>query len=390
MRRNRQGQSGPGLLLGLAGAGLLGLTAAAWHFANEIRRGTLEVQANKRDRDVEIGEIGEIGEGAITLRALFGDDRWRWDGIWGLEGAWGYGQAGAVRAVEGRRVVRAFHPLIGRLAPGDRVRLDNFAFPPDPHQAHGIAFEEVRYPTDGGPFPAWLIPGAQESWLIFVHGKGAGRGEALRMLKPVTALGYPALVITYRNDREAAASADRRFHYGETEWRDLEGAVRFALERGATGVVPVGYSMGGAIVMSFLAQSPLAGQVRGVILDSPMLDLGAAVALAARQRGIPGVVRAAAQRLAAVRFRIDWRGLDYLKRAAALRTPILLFHGDADNLVPVSLSDALAATRADLVTYERVPGAQHVRSWNVDPGRYEEAVRAFLQRVSRQGPVRSG
>ena len=134
--------------------------------------------------------------------------------------------------------------------------------------------------------------------------------------------------------------------------------------------------------MNFLAQSPLAGRVRGVILDSPMLDLGAAIARAARRRRIPGIVRAPAQRLAAVRFGIDWRALDYLERVNALTAPMLVFHGDADELVPVGVSDALAAARADLVTYERVPGAQHVRSWNVDPARYEEAVRAFLQRVT--------
>ena len=62
--------------------------------------------------------------------------------------------------------------------------------------------------------------------------------------------------------------------------------------------------------------------------------------------------------------------------------PILLFHGTADATVPVATSDALAAARPDLVkTYERVPGAGHVRSWNLAPVRYEQDVRAFLARL---------
>jgi len=47
-------------------------------------------------------------------------------------------------------------------------------------------------------------------------------------------------------------------------------------------------------------------------------------------------------------------------------------------VVPVETSDALAQARPDLVTYHRVPEATHARSWNIDPEKYEAAVRKFL------------
>jgi len=61
-----------------------------------------------------------------------------------------------------------------------------------------------------------------------------------------------------------------------------------------------------------------------------------------------------------------------------LETPVLLFHGDHDRTVPVSISDHFARERRDIVTYVRVPGARHVGSWNVDPTRYDKALREFL------------
>ena len=55
-----------------------------------------------------------------------------------------------------------------------------------------------------------------------------------------------------------AASADGYHRYGQTEWEDLAAAIQYALDHGAEDVVLVGYSMGGAIVVSLLYRSPLA------------------------------------------------------------------------------------------------------------------------------------
>ena len=168
-------------------------------------------------------------------------------------------------------------------------------------------------------------------------------------------------------------------------WVDFEGAVRYALDHGADQVVPIGYSMGGAITLSFLYESDLADEVRAVILDSPALELGAMVDARAAETDIPLLgfkvptpLTATAKTVAGWRLDLDWGDLDYLSRVDELDTPILLFHGTEDGTVPVSISDALAEARPDLVTYERVEGADHVRAWNVDRARYEAAVSAFL------------
>ncbi len=79
----------------------------------------------------------------------------------------------------------------------------------------------------------------------------------------------------------------------------------------------------------------------------------------------------------------DWGELDYLSRADELGVPILLFHGDADDAVPVGTSDALAEALPEMVEYIRTPGVGHVRSWNADPAAYEAAVGDFLRSLSR-------
>ena len=123
-----------------------------------------------------------------------------------------------------------------------------------------------------------------------------------------------------------------------------------------------------------------------VLIDSPALDFEALVDDgASRQRPagvpLPNALTALAKFLAAARFGIDYRAMDYLERAEALSAPVLLVHGSADTRVPISLSDRLAEARPDVVEYLVFDGARHVASWNQDPERYEAAVRRFLARM---------
>lgn len=214
-----------------------------------------------------------VSDGAITLRDD-GDPNVRRAGIWGLK--WqngGYAQVGDVLDTDDDReeIRRALLPGWPLPPAGSQARLDNSAFPGDPARM-GIDFTEVHFAAPGEETPAWFVPGTRSTWLIYVHGKGADRWEALRMLPATAALGFPALVITYRNDAESPSSGGR-YGYGASEWPDLEAAVRYALAHGASDVALVGFSMGGAIIMRFIDESALAPSVHALILDSPATDL---------------------------------------------------------------------------------------------------------------------
>jgi hypothetical protein len=343
-------------------------------------------------KDLPDLEVADISGDSITLRPTPDTDKgdWRAKGIWGVEWKDGYEQVGEIIDLKDQSVVREYISLTGGLSTDDKVRLDSYAFPGDPLQAHGIAFEEVSYSSTLGSFPAWFIEGSTDVWAIFVHGHGASRREALRMLPVVTELGLPSLVITYRNDEGVPQNPDGLHWFGLTEWEDLEGAVKYAVGREAEGVVLIGYSMGGGIVTKFLYESPLAEKVRGVVLDSPMLDFGATIDHGASQRSIPVVggtpvldlIIWIAKNISSIRFGIDFDRMDYLSGVNELATPILLFHSDADRKVPVESSDTLAETRPDIVRYVRNSDIDHVRTWNVLRSEYEAAVKDFLLKLA--------
>jgi len=368
---------GVGVVVGVAAVALL---AGVWYYAELLKSAVLEPN---RSGDVLDLRVSRLVDGRVTFEPAVGEESrdWKSAGVFGVEWPDGYGQVGEIRAMDGDLVERDYVPLAGSLQVGDVVRLDSFALPADPQAAHGIEFETVTFESELGELPAWFVPGSRDTWAIFVHGKGANRREALRMLPATVEAGLPSLVITYRNDEGVAESPDGFYRYGQTEWRDLRSAVDHATEAGARRIVLVGYSMGGAIVTKFMLESRPGELVPGLILDSPAMDLGAIVDKEARNRGIPGIVASVGKAATGLRFSIDWRVLNYLSRVDELEVPILLFHGGLDTTVFVETSDAFAEARPDIVTYVRATDVDHVRSWNADREGYLARVRGFLERV---------
>lgn len=381
-----------GLVLGaLVTAPTVLFGVICWHVARLIRDGALVPNHEEPDMDLV---VQSVGDGRIALRVADKAARaanrtadpedWRRDGVFGLVGPRGRARVNAIAELGDATAVRAFQPVSGRIDAGDWVRLVSYAYGGTPLSAHGIPFADVTYASEAGTFPAWHVEGDPRRWLIFVHGQNGNREEALRALPVWRALGFSVLVITYRNDEGAPSNPDGFMWFGLTEWRDLEGAARHALERGAETLVLVGYSMGGAIVTHFLYESELAAKVNGVVLDSPVLDFEAVLDFGGAQLGIPDCFVQGGKALARRRFRIDWKRMDCLARAQELRAPILLFHGAADPTVPIATSDALAGARFDIVEYVRSDAAAHVRSWNLNRQVYESRLRVFLHALKAQ------
>ena len=333
---------------------------------------------------VTLSVIG-ITEDAVTLPRKV---ETAYHGTYGVTWQNDYAVLGEIVASDTQTVTRRMIKTTQPLSTGLLVTWNIFVYHGDPERALGLAYDDVHIPSQLGPLPAWLVPGQRTTWVLLVHGFHASREEGLRVLPTLAQMGFPTLLLTYRNDAGAPKSPDHLYHLGDTEWQDIEAGVRYALSHGAQDVVLYGWSMGGFMVETFLRRSSNVAQTRAVVLDAPILDWHKAIDTQMHKLHFPHWFTYVVEWFASRRLGINFAALNYERPPRDRITPTLLFHGTADGMVPVESSDTFAQALPGLVTYLRVNGADHTQAWNVDPQAYEDALKAFLVRVS--GPDSRG
>ena len=366
LRRRRWWAIGVAVLLGALGVG----AAVSWHFSSAV------LVPDHSDWP-ESERVEGLGRGEIVLSRSQETER---PGVYGIAWQAGHAVIGAVTASDEDTVTRRLRRVRGYLAPGMDVAIAR-VYSGDPRQALGLPFTTVRIPGELGRMPAWLVPSRGETWAILVHGINDTPQGALQIVPSLRRAGLPSLLITYREDLGAPPSPDGLHHMGLAEWRDLEAAARYALDRGARRLVLVGYSMGGALVTQFMQRSPLVPRVAGLVLDAPVLNWKETISFNATEMGLPSFSTIPVEWAIDARIDADWDSLDALEHLDDLQLPILLFHGGEDEVVPISTSEELAGELPRWVTYHRSPRAGHTEAWNVEPRLYERRLTAFLARL---------
>lgn len=333
-----------------------------------------------------------LGDGVITLRRTrdaVTDGRLS---LWFDSGA-GHARIGRIISETPRSVTRDLLSVdSGDIESAKRGRFNGW-FYLDPRDL-GMEVQDIDIATELGPAPAWLVPaepqeakGSDQPWVIMVHGRAVKRAEAIRGIPVFREAGYTCLLISYRNDFEAPPSADGRYSLGDTEWKDVEAALDYARTHGATSVVLMGWSMGGATSLQAVTRSPLASSVVGLVLESPVINWVDALDFQAKANGVPRVVSALVYAMMGNAWGRPFTGLDrpidlgrlnFVRRAAELPVPTLILHSDGDGYIPSGPSHALAKARPDIVTLEAFDVPGHTKLWNYDPERWNRAIRQWL------------
>ena len=264
---------------------------------------------------------------------------------------------------------------------------DRLAFPapraslPDPKRVGVENGEKVELVSgDGTKLVGWYLKAVEGGGGRSKAGHDDGASTAFHRPPPTS----PALLWFYGNGETVAAiwPIVREFQppgtallvvdypgYGGSGGRATEPALYAAAEAGYTmlatrpGVDPhrifvYGRSLGSAVAIYTAAHRPVAG----LILESPFTS--AAAMAKHHYRLVP-------------RFLLHL-SLDNLTTVKLVHCPILLFHGDADRLVPGAMGMAVAAAAPGPVEVVLLHGSGHNDTYEIGGRAYRDKMWAFI------------
>jgi pimeloyl-ACP methyl ester carboxylesterase len=255
----------------------------------------------------------------------------------------------------------------------------------------GLDFQTIGVPTVGGiELPAWWIPargGEPGPAVLLVHGWESARDRTLPNAAILNAAGFHVLTLDIRG-HGANPPEELPLTAGEFGADALAAVEAMLAREDVTAVGVLGHSMGGIGALLAAASEPRVGAVIAASAPADPYRLTRQTFRLARLP-LPGPLAYPLALLTTHVF-LTPRGHTVASVSAAraietYRGPVLLIHGDADRVVPIShldrLERAAAKARADdsaaaPVEVLVIPGGEH--SWLYEYPVYRGAIARFL------------
>jgi pimeloyl-ACP methyl ester carboxylesterase len=261
-----------------------------------------------------------------------------------------------------------------------------------------MKYQDVDFKSsDGIDLKGWYVPagGKAIGTIVYVHGFHRSRIEMLPMSVFGHRLGYDGLLFDLRN---SGASGGNESSIGYNERRDVEAAVRYALEqeKAPRPVVVWGVSMGAAAALMAAAETR---DIDAVISDSSFLNYSHMIRhhyyLARhfiRQRWWWFPPLPAFPIADEVIYWSAWRGhfspsdFDLEKAVTKIGTrPILFVAVEGDERMPPEIARQLYGdAESELKDIVVVPGKRHGEGFNSGNQPYEAAVTSFLASIQQK------
>jgi uncharacterized protein len=214
--------------------------------------------------------------------------------------------------------------------------------------------------ADGVRLHAWWISAPRTSFVtLFVHGNAGNVTHRFSQIREITAAGSSILVLDYRG-------------YGKSEGRptekglylDAETAYQHLRDRGygARQIILHGESLGAAVAVDLASRK----ECIGVVLEAPFTS-----------------GRDVAHTVLPYLGPLLFRGFDSKSKIARVRAPLLFFHGDRDEIIPLRLGRALFDAAPQPKWFHEVAEAGHNDLIESAGPSYRENLGEFYGRLAR-------
>lgn len=231
----------------------------------------------------------------------------------------------------------------------------------------GFKYDDIDFEsTDGTKLHGWFMPARGEhakGTVVFSHGNAGSIGHHLGFVMWLVEAGYQVFMYDYRGFGKSAGELDR---HGMVE--DVKGAFAYVSGRkdvDAGKLISYGHSLGGAKSVAAFSEKQING-LKAIVIDGTFASYQAMAGLIGGELGAKLISD------------------DFSPNACIGKitdTPLLVVHGDRDQVVPIAQGKELFELANKPKTLFEVKGGSHGDSLARDQGAYRKRMLAWLDGV---------
>ncbi|MCW7494419.1 alpha/beta hydrolase [Leptospira sp. 2 VSF19] len=251
-------------------------------------------------------------------------------------------------------------------------------------------FREVSIRSfNGYELPGWFVPalangvGFQKGVILLVHGGGADRRELTRFIPFYLNQGFDVFSFDLSCHGEAPCQFPG-LSFGNRESVDVLSAYLY-LSKKYQNILMMGSSVGAT---SILISLPFLEQVKGLVLENPMLSFHRLILDSPESSGLPHWMVQTLIELVTIRGKFDTLLSPENSLPLAANVPLLIIHSKNDMVVSYQHSIALAKLYSGPSEVWFPDLGSHGMVWEANQVEYEMRVRDFIQRNTNDRKTR--
>jgi fermentation-respiration switch protein FrsA (DUF1100 family) len=251
--------------------------------------------------------------------------------------------------------------------------VNHFIYYPDRHWIVrpadlGLKAEDVQLrPEPGVELHAWLFPHPEPlATLLLCHGNAGNVSHRLDNVAHLLRAGFQVLLFDYRGYGHSSGQPSEAGLYRDaaTAWAYL--VERLVSEAASAPRIIFGRSLGGAVAVDLaIGAANCAVPPDGLVLESTFTSVRAMARLAFPLPLPPLPVK-----------------YDSLSKIGRLQAPLLVIHGERDELTPIAQGRALYEAAPEPKIWYPIPGAGHNDTYLVGGAAYFRQLAAFVNQLS--------
>ena len=236
----------------------------------------------------------------------------------------------------------------------------------DPPPPVGLHYQAIWFKApDNTKLHGWLVPGDPTApMVLFFHGNAANITHRVPNIDFLNKLGLNVFIFDYRGYGKSNGTPLRE----EDLYKDARGALLFLKEKdwGGKRLIYYGRSMGATVALQMSKEQPPAG----IILECPFTSLPE----------IATLMKPISYDLIGKWFIKD--RFDNEKKIKEVSTPLLIFHGKKDQVIPYEMSIRLYSLGNQPKSLFLVENAGHSDCYILGGEEYRNSWKSFLKKTT--------